>query len=79
MVQSYKLRKMFYIPLTPVYLLIKSLPAHISEFYQSYELDLRKTTKSKSMALKSVDDVDSGGFDDELSATKIAYLAKNCA
>ena len=27
------------------------------------------------MALKSVDD--SGGFDDELSATKIAYLAKN--
>src|SRR6266702_1980470 len=29
------------------------------------------------MALKSVDDVDSGGFDDELSATEIAYLAKN--
>ena len=34
MVQSYKLKKMFYIPLTPVYLLIKSLPAHISEFYK---------------------------------------------
>ena len=44
---------------------------------QSYELDLPKTSKSKSMALKSVDDVDVGGFDDELSATKIAYLAKN--
>ena len=29
------------------------------------------------MALKSVDDVEVGGFDDELSATKIAYLAKN--
>ena len=33
---------------------------------QSYELDL-----------KLVDDVDVGGFDDELSATKIAYLVKN--
>ena len=44
---------------------------------QSYELDLPKTSKSKSMALKSVDDVDVGGFDDELSAAKIAYLAKN--
>ena len=29
------------------------------------------------MALKSVDDVDVSGFDDELSATEIAYLAKN--
>ena len=29
------------------------------------------------MALKSVDDVDMSGFDDELSATKIAYLSKN--
>ena len=44
---------------------------------QSYELDLPKTSKSKSMALKSVDDVNVGGFDDELSAIKIAYLAKN--
>ena len=44
---------------------------------QSYELDLPKTSKSKLMALKSVDDVDVGGFDDELSATKISYLAKN--
>ena len=41
---------------------------------QSYELDLPKTNKSKSMALKSVDDVEVGGFDDELSATEIAYL-----
>ena len=44
---------------------------------QFYELDLPKTKKSKSMALKSVDDVDGNGFDDELSATEIAYLAKN--
>ena len=44
---------------------------------QSYELDLPKTSKSKSMALKSVDDVEVGGFNDELSATEIAYLAKN--
>ena len=29
------------------------------------------------MAFKSVDDVDIGGFDDELSVTEIAYLAKN--
>ena len=29
------------------------------------------------MALKSVDDVDIGGFDDELSTIEIAYLAKN--
>ena len=28
---------------------------------QSYELDLSKTSKSKSMALKSVDDIDVGG------------------
>ena len=44
---------------------------------QSYELDLPKISKSKSMALKSVDDVEVGGFDDELSVTKIAYLDKN--
>jgi len=29
------------------------------------------------MTLKSVDDVEGGGFDDELSATEIANLAKN--
>ena len=29
------------------------------------------------MALKSVDDVEVSGFNDELSVTKIAYLAKN--
>ena len=44
---------------------------------QSYELDLPKTGKSKSMALKSIDNVDESRFDDDLSATKIAYLAKN--
>ena len=50
----------------PVYELVGSL--------KSYELDLPKTNKSKSMALKSVDD---NGFNDELSSTDIAYLAKN--
>ena len=44
---------------------------------QSYELDLLKTSKSKSIVLKSVDNVEVGGFDDELSTTEIAYLAKN--
>ena len=44
---------------------------------QSYELDLPKTNESKSMALKSIDDVDGSGFDDELSSTEIVYLAKN--
>ena len=44
---------------------------------QSYELDLPKTSKSKSMDLKSVDDVDMSGFDDELFATEIAYFTKN--
>ena len=29
------------------------------------------------MALKSVDDVEGNGFDDELSSIEIAYLAKN--
>ena len=29
------------------------------------------------MALKSVDDIDDCGFDDELSSIEIAYLAKN--
>ena len=29
------------------------------------------------MAFKSVDDVELDGFDDELSAIEIAYLAKN--
>ena len=53
---------------------------HVDEFVgslQSYELDLPKTNKSKSMALKSVDDVDGNGFDDNLSSTEIAYLTKN--
>ena len=44
------------------------------ESLQSYKLDL---PKSKSMALKSVDDVEVGGFDDELFTTEIAYLVKN--
>ena len=46
-------------------------------FLQSYESDLPKTNKSKSMALKYIDDVDDSGFDDEISSTQIAYLAKN--
>ena len=44
---------------------------------QSYESDLPKTNKSKSMALKSIDDVDDCGFGDEISSAKISYLAKN--
>ena len=44
---------------------------------QFYELDLPKTNKSKSLAPKSIDDVDGNGFDDELSSTEIAYLTKN--
>ena len=40
-------------------------------------MDLPKTSKSKSIALKSVDDVEVGGFDDELSAIEIAYIVKN--
>ena len=46
-------------------------------FLQSYELDLPKTNKSKSVALMLVDDVEDNGFDDELSSIEIAYLAKN--
>ena len=44
---------------------------------QSYESGLPKTNKSKTMDLKSVDDVDESEFDDEMSSTEIAYLAKN--
>ena len=44
---------------------------------QSYESNLPKTSKSKSMALKSIDDVDDSGFDDETSSTEIAHLAKS--
>ena len=44
---------------------------------QSYESDLPKSNKSKSIALKSVDDVDDCRFDNELSSIEIAYLAKN--
>ena len=43
--------------------------------FQSYELDLLKISKSKSMSLKSVDDVDIGGFNDELPATEIANFS----
>ena len=57
---------------------VDSIPVdELVGFLQSCELDLPKTSKSKSMALKSVDDVEVGGFDDELSATEIAYLVKN--
>ena len=57
---------------------VHSIPVdELVRFLQSYELDLPKTSKSKSMTLKSVDDVEVGGFDDELFATEIAYLAKN--
>ena len=45
--------------------------------FQSYEFDLPKMNKSKSLALKSIDDVDDCEFDDELSSTEIAYLVKS--
>ena len=44
---------------------------------QYYDLNLPKTNKSKSMALKSIDDVDGNGFNDEPSSTAITYFAKN--
>ena len=53
---------------------------HVDELvgsFQSYELDLPKPSKSKSIAIKSNDDVEVDGFDDELFATEIGYLAKN--
>ena len=43
---------------------------------QTYEFDLPKINKSKSMVMKSVDDVDDNAFDYEISSTKISYLAK---
>ena len=57
---------------------VDSIPVdeHIGSL-QSYELDLPKISKSKSIAFKTVDDVDANGFDDELSVTEIIYLAKN--
>ena len=57
---------------------VDSIPVdELVESLQSYELDLPKISKSKLMALKSVNDVDIGGFDNELFAIEIAYLAKN--
>ena len=57
---------------------VDSIPVdELVGYFQSYELDLPKTNKSKSMALKSIDDIDVNGFDNELSAIEIAYLAKN--
>ena len=57
---------------------VDSIPVdELVESLQSYELDLPKISKSKSMALKLVDNVDVNGFDDELFTTEIAYLAKN--
>ena len=44
---------------------------------QSYESNLPKTNKSKFMALKSIDDVVDCEFNDEITSTEIAYLAKN--
>ena len=44
---------------------------------QSYESDLPKTNKSKFVALKTIDDVEDCGLDDELSFIEIAYLGKN--
>ena len=46
------------------------------EFYAKLN-DIVKTSKSKSMTLKSVDEVERSGFDDDLSAIEISYLTKN--
>ena len=57
---------------------VDSIPVdELVRSFQSYELDLPKTSKSKSMALKSINDVNVGGFDDEFFAAEIAYLDKN--
>ena len=56
---------------------VDSIPVdELVGFFQSYELDLPKTSKSKSMALKSIDDVDVDGFDDELSAIVLLTLSR---
>ena len=47
------------------------------ESLQSYEFDIPKSNKPKSMALKSINDVNDCGFDDELSSTEDTYLVKN--
>ena len=44
---------------------------------QSYESNLPKSSKSKSMALKSVDDLDDCGFNVEITSAEIVYLIKN--
>ena len=55
---------------------VDSIPVdELVESLQSYKFDLPKTNKSKTMALKSVDDC---GFDDEISSTETTFLAKNC-
>ena len=57
---------------------VDSIPVdELVGYLQSYKLDLPKISKSKSMALKSVDDVEANGFDDDLFVIEIAYLAKN--
>ena len=57
---------------------VNSIPVdELTRSLQSYELDLSKKSKSKSIALKFVDNIDVNGFDDDLSATEITYLAKN--
>ena len=57
---------------------VDSIPVYeFVGYLQSYELNLPKTNKSKSMTLKPIDDIDGNRFDNELSSTEIAYLAKN--
>lgn len=43
---------------------------------QTYESILPQTNKSKSVAFKTVDVVEENFFDNEISSTEIAYLAK---
>ena len=54
-----------------------SLLMNLQDLFDPMSLDLPKINKSKFMALKYVDDVDDSRFDEEISSTEIAYLAKN--
>ena len=57
---------------------VDSIPVdELTGYLQSYESNLLKMKKSKSMGLKFVDEVVDCRFDDELSSTEITYLVKN--
>ena len=61
-------------PLLKVKILILFLWKSWLDSLKTYELNFPRYNKQKSIALKSVDEVDS--LDDELGSTDAAYLAK---